>query len=84
LLSLGVGAVVTAIGGPWLGIPAAIATRMVLSSNSQPNDFPRYEKVINPSPELPSAKPITQKSAEKSFKELEQITERLLLEYKGA
>jgi hypothetical protein len=90
LLSGAVGAAVSFIGGPWLGVPAAALTRMALgeaTNDSQPKVIRRPEKVINPYPELPPArkqspKPASRAEAAKSFKELNQITGRLLLEYR--
>ncbi len=79
-----VGAAATAIIGP-VGILGGVAARYWLGEkviDYQNTSFSKYEKEINPRLKLSNReKPVSKSSAKKAFKELENITDRLRLEY---
>jgi hypothetical protein len=81
------GSFATFLGGPLLGIPVGVITRIYLANamnDTKPNVIHQPEKVINPYPEFSKAEThSTRNDAKQAFRELEQVTGRLLLEYDG-
>lgn len=79
-----IGAAVATVAGP-LGWMAAIGARMWMSNKARQirqESFIRYEKEINPQPKVTKPK-TTKEEAKKAYQQLENITGRLLLEYKA-
>lgn len=78
-----IGAAVATVAGP-IGWIAAAGARMWMSNKAKQikrENSVRYEKEINPRQQMTKSK-TTRKEAKKAYQQLENITGRLLLEYK--
>ena len=79
----GIGCLASLVLGP-IGIVAGIATSLIINSKikkTTQTSYAKHEKEINPQPKFNKPK-TTKEEAKKAYQQLENITGRLLLEYK--